>query len=163
MKFKTFRYTLIITLTAFIMTGFAWADDKVIRGKFDGKFAAGNPTALFDGVLKIDGERLRFDGETYSDFFPDGTICQSDFNACSVWITDEGELYNQTDDFKPASDGTYTQLISFVGGTGEFEGASGMAWIQGTIDFVNGVFDGKLIGVILEGDDYDDGEDDDND
>ncbi len=136
-------------------------DDEVIHGKFAGAFTVTgtNPIALFAGVLKLDDERLRFDGETYVGVFPDGTPCDSPIGVCSAWITEEGIIYNQTDTFISPGDGTFTQTISFIGGTDEFEGASGMASVKGTQ--VGPDFRGKIRGVIF--DDDDDDEDDDYD
>ena len=136
----------------------AGADDEPLRGKFAGAFTGAVPPAaiaLFEGVFRVDDDRYRIDGASFSGSFPDGTSCSSPVGVCSVWTTDEGELFNQTEVFIPALDGSFTQVLSFVDGTGEFEGASGIAFVKGTLDGVGG-FKGRFKGVLSEGDDDDD-------
>ena len=137
-------------------------DDKVVRGIFAGAFNGGpsNPIALFGGVIRLDDERLQFDGETYAGLFPDGTPCESPIGVCSIWITEEGSIFNQTDAFVQPGDGTFTQTISFIGGTDEFEGASGMASVRGTQSGFD--FEGRIRGVIFsDEDEFEDEEDND--
>ena len=159
MKFKTFRFIPKLFLALLFSSGFVWADDGFIYGNFSGDFIFGgssNLVALFEGNFRFDDERFQFDGETYEGEFPDGTPCLSPINVCSVWITDEGRLYNQTESFVPAPDGSFTQVLTFVGGTDEFEDASGTAFVKGSLDAAGG-FKGKFKGVLFEE------EDDDND
>ena len=133
----------------------AHGDDEIIRGNFDGTFTGAvppEPVAQFEGSLRIDDDRIRFTGESYAGAFPDGTRCLSPIGICSIWTTDEGQLFNQTDAFIPAPDGSYTQTISFFGGNGEFEEATGTASVKGTLDGA-GEFEGRFRGVVFEDDD----------
>ncbi len=144
----------------------ASADDELLRGRFAGAFtgaAPPNAIALFEGVFRVDDDRYRLDGASFAGSFPDGSPCFSPLGLCSVWTTDEGELFNQTDAFTPAPDGSFSQVLTFVGGTGEFDGANGTGFVKGTLDGAGG-FEGRFKGILSEGedDDDDDYEDDDD-
>ena len=149
------KHILIAFFLSIVLTAPAYGDDEIIRGRFDGGFtgaAPPDPVAQFEGSLRIDDDRIRFTGESYAGAFPDGTTCLSPIGVCSIWSTDEGQLFNQTDTFIPAGDGSFTQTITFVGGNGDFEEASGTASVKGTLDNTGG-FEGRFRGAIFEGDD----------
>ena len=158
---KARQIVMALVMGLFVAMAASADDAEVLRGRFAGAFTGAvppEPVALFDGVLRVDDEKLPFDGESFVGVFPDGTSCGSPLGLCSVWTTDEGSIFNQTDSFDPAPDNSFTQELSFVGGTGEFEGVSGVARVAGTLDGVGG-FEGKIRGVLFEGDDDEDDDD----